>query len=114
MTLTFQPNELERKAKEFFKFYNFQIEKEIGDYKLIKKTFFDLNKTVLGIDVSYFSQSQKDIIYRIYANACEDRLMKNCKKEIVGVLKKYNCYLDTNEHGEMFIGNNCIDSFILI
>lgn len=114
MTLTFQPNELENKAKEFFKFYSFQIEKEIGDYKLIKKTFFDLNKTILGVDTSYFSQSQKDIIYRIYANACENRLMKSCKKEINDILKKYNCYLDVNENGEMFIGNSCLDRFILI
>lgn len=114
MTITFQPNELERKCDDFFKSYNFFLEKNLDVYKLDKETFFDLEKSIFGIECKYFTQAQKNIIYTAYAKACEDEMMKNCKKEIVDALKKYNCYLDTNEKGEMLIGNSIIDRFILI
>ena len=117
MTVNFQSNELEKelekKAEAFFKSYDFKLEDKLQVYKLDKKSFFETNETFFDINCKYFSQKQRDIIYRVYANACEDRLMQKCKKEVIDALKKYQCYIDIDEDGTFFIGNACIGRYIL-
>ena len=113
MTLNFQPNELEGKAEAFFKSYDFKLEDKLLIYKLDQKDFFETNETLFDINCKYFSQKQRSIIYRAYAKACEDRLMQKCKKEVEDALKKYQCYIDIDEDGQIFIGNDCIDRYIL-
>lgn len=92
MTIIFQPKELERKAKEYFKFYNFKWEKEFN-VKLLKEQLFQKEEYFFGMHYKNFTQEQLDILYNEYSKRYTKWRLEEAKEEIKEVLKKYNCNL---------------------
>lgn len=104
MTITFQPNELERKAKEYFEEeYDFYWDDE---RRMTIESFFENNEYLFGVDSRNFSQKQKNIIYKAYLKAFNDYIMIACKEELKKVLEKYNCELNETCEGYITIYNN--------
>lgn len=92
MTITFQPNELEKKAKEYFKFYNFKWEKEFN-VKLLKEQLFQREEYLFGIDYKNFTQEQLDILYNEYSKRYVKWRLEEVKKEIKNILAEHDCDL---------------------
>lgn len=102
MTITFQPNELEKKAEEYFKFYDFKWEKEFNaKLKLLKEQLFQREKYLFGINYKNFTQEQLDILYNEYSKRYVKWKLEEAKKEIKNILAKYDC--DLNETCEGYI-----------
>lgn len=106
MTINFKPGEFESLLKEYFKDFDFYLE------KFTKEDFFKRYISILGIMNNLWSKEQKDIIYNAYLEAHKNYVAQTCRKGIARTLETYNATLKTVD-GKIYAHNDECGSFNL-